>query len=138
GLSACRGEHRSRALARARAHAALYHDAAAFYDLYRTGRQARMATDIKDGDECIAATPVEDGEIEFRPFRFTHERVMEAHDEPGVMVRVFYGRLLRSVRLPKAEAARTAPYSIFFNRVGDFKRPSVITPRRGRRPALAH
>jgi len=122
---------------RARNHAALY-PAGAFYDLYRVGRQANMATDLRPGDECVVATPVEGGDIDFSWFSFTHERVMDMPDEPGTRVRVLFGKLIRSECLPKTEAAGSEPYSVLFNVNGHFKRPSVIQPkgcRRGRATA---
>lgn len=114
---------------RARNHAVLY-PAGAFYDLYRFGRQANMATGLRPGDECVVATPAEGGDIDFTWFSFTHEGIMEMPDEPGTKVRVQFGKRIRSEYLPKAEAARSDLYSVFFNVKGHFKRPSVIQPRR--------
>ena len=112
----------------ARNHAKLY-PPGAFYDLYLFGRQANMATDISPGDECVVATPVEGGDIEFKWFSFTHERIMEMPDEPGTKVRVQFGKRIRSECRPKAEAARSGLYSIFFNVNGHFKRLAVIQPK---------
>lgn len=112
----------------ARHHARLY-PKGAFYDLYQSGRQADMATDLRPGDECVVATPTQDGEIEFTWFSFTHERIMKMPDKPGTEVRVQFGKRLRSECLLKSEAAKTAPYSVFFNVNGHFKRLSVIQPR---------
>ena len=117
---------------RTRNHAALY-PAGAFYDLYRTGQQANMATDLKPRDKCVVATPADGGDINFSWFSFTHERVMDMPDELGTKVRVLFGKLIRSECLLKAEAAGCEPYSVFFNVNGHFKRPSVIHPKGGRR-----
>jgi hypothetical protein len=110
---------------RSRNHAALY-GSDAFYDLYRTGKQAEMATNIMRDDECVVATTAPNGEIAFGWFTFTHEKNLPMPDEPGTMVRVLFGRWIRSETMPKNKAAKTAPYSVFFNVNGHFKRPSVI------------
>ncbi len=68
-----------------------------------------MATDLKRGEECVVATPNEDGDIEFVWFSFTHENIMP--DENGVATRVQFGKRLQSQTLPKAKAAKTEPYS---------------------------
>jgi hypothetical protein len=116
----------------ARNHAALY-PAGAFYDLYQVGRQANMATDLKSGDECVVATPVVGGDIDFSWFSFTHERIMDMPDKPGTKVRVLFGNLIRSECLPKAEAVGSELYLVLFNVNGHFKRPSVIQPKGTRR-----
>jgi hypothetical protein len=117
---------------RARNHAALF-PAGAVYDLYLTGRQANMATDLKSGDECVVATPVVGGDIDFSWFSFTHERVMDMPDKPGTKVRVLFGKLIRSECFPKAEATESELYSVLFNVNGHFKRSSVIQPKGSRR-----
>ena len=110
---------------RARDHAGLF-GAAAFYDLNTTGRQATMATNLERGEECIVATPARGGDIVFSRFSLSREALMPDPDEPGTTVRVFFGNLIRSKRLSKAEAATTEPYSVFFNVIGNFKGLSVI------------
>lgn len=117
---------------RGRDHASLF-GTGAFYDLNRHGRQAKMATNLRQGDECVVATPDADGHILFGWFAFTHETIMPAED--GVGVRVMFGEWLRSERLTRDDAIATEPYSVFFNVNGHFKRPSVIRPRR-RRPGV--
>ena len=112
----------------ARQHAVLYAKDA-FFDLFQEGMQANMATDLMPEDECVVATPTQDGDIEFTWFSFAYERIMEMPDKPGTEVRVQFGKQLRSERLPKSEAAKTEPYSIFFNINGHFKRRSVIQHR---------
>ncbi|MGA2260179.1 MAG: hypothetical protein ABSH28_01950 [Acidobacteriota bacterium] len=110
---------------RSRDHATLY-GSDAFYDLYLTGKQAAMATDLVPGDECVVATTAPNGEIEFVWFTFTHDEILLAPDEPGTGVRVLFGKWIRSETMPKAKAVKTIPYSVFFNVNGHFKRPSVI------------
>ena len=117
---------------RARDHAGLF-GASAFYDLSTTGMQATMATNLKRGEECIVATPDANGEIVFSWFSLSREEMMPDPDEPGTMVRVFKGKLIKSERFSKAEGATTEPYSVFFNVLGNFKRPSVIKPKVKRR-----
>ena len=110
---------------RRRRHADLY-PPGAFYDLNQIGRQVDMAGDLSPGDECVVATPREDGDIEFTWFSFTHERILEMPDKPGTEVRVQFGHRIRSECLSKSRASRTEPCSAFFNVNGHFKRPSVI------------
>jgi hypothetical protein len=112
---------------RRRDHVSIYGENA-FYDLNRFGKQADMATDLKRGEECIVATPNGDGNVEFVWFSFTEEKIMP--DENDVPTRVQFGKRLRAETLSKTEAAETEPYAVFFNVNGDFKRPSVITPKR--------
>jgi hypothetical protein len=111
----------------ARDHVGIY-GGTAFYDLGCTGRQGKMATDLKRGEECVVATPDENGDIEFVWFSFTHET--NRPDENGIPSRVQCGKRLRSEILSKRRAAKTEPYSVFFNINGHFKRPSVIRPKR--------
>src|SRR4051794_40989703 len=73
---------------RRRDHAGLF-GAGAFYDLDRDGRQAKMATNLRRGDECVVATPDADGDIVFSWFAFSHEAVMPAESDVGV--RVLFG-----------------------------------------------
>lgn len=110
---------------RCREHGRLY-GADAFYDLNLTGKQATMATDVKPGDQCIVATPIRDGMIEFGWFSFAHAQVLPLPEEPGSSVLVFFGNRLRTETLSKADAVHTEPYSVYFNVNGDFKRPSVV------------
>ena len=86
---------------RARDHAGIY-GGNGFYDLNRTGKQAEMATDLKRGEECVVATPKDDGDIEFVWFSFSHEKVMR--DENGVATRVQFGKRLHAQTL--SEIAR--------------------------------
>jgi len=95
-----------------------------FYDLNRIGAQAKMAIDLQHGDECVVATPDEDGNITFNWFAFSHVKFMP--DEHDVEVRVLFGDRLRSETLSRDDAIATEPYSVFFNINGHFKRPSVV------------
>ena len=114
---------------RSRDHAALYGNGA-FFDLYPIGSiQGGMAANISSGDECVVATTAPDRMIVFGWFIFTEEKILPVPDEPGTMGRVQFGKLIRSETLPKAKAAKTSPYSVFFNVNGHFKRPSVIVPK---------
>jgi hypothetical protein len=95
-----------------------------FYDLGRRGEQATKAVNLAPGTECIVAAPHGTNDIRFEWFAFSHEAVKPAPE--GVDVRVFYGTRVKSVILPKSEAASTLPYSTFFDARGGFKRGSVI------------
>jgi len=115
--------------AQRRNHARLYPERA-FYDLYKTGKHARMATDLKAGDECVVATPAENGYVEFATYIFAFERKSEIPDEPGKEGRIFFGREVCSEFLSKDEAIRR--YPTFFDVRGHFKQQSVITPSSSR------
>ncbi len=110
---------------RCRDHASLY-KTGAFFDLNTTGLQATMATDITRGDKCVVASYDNDGGVVFDWFTFSKETLEADPDDPKTKVRVFYGKPIKSDRLSKSKAAKTKPYSVFFNVRGDFKRPSVI------------
>jgi hypothetical protein len=117
---------------RCRDHAGLF-GATAFFDLMTTGKQAEMATNLKPGEECIVATYGDDGEVLFRWFSLSRETRMPDPSAPGTKSRVFFGKMIKSKSLSKAKAAKTEPYSVFFNVLGNFKRPSVINPSAKRR-----
>lgn len=109
----------------------IYGIADAFYDLRKTGFQKNQATTFSTGEECIAATAIEDGQIRFTRFRLA--RVETGLDERGDHERVFCGPALQSDTLSKSDAARNVRYSIFFDKNGHFKRQSVLQ-RRCRQP----
>ncbi len=116
---------------RSRKHAEIYGTDDAFYDLYLAGKQAEMAKDIQLGDECIVATALSKEEIEFGWFTFKEEKTMPMPDgKKGVMCRVFFGSHSKSEKLLKAKASRTEPYSVFFDKNGNFKRSCVILPKK--------
>ncbi len=111
--------------AQCRRHAALFGEGA-FYDLDPT-RHAEQAKDLRVGQECIVATPLESEktQIAFDWFSFEHQAVKR--DDKGDSCRVFFGKLIKSETCSKADAARGAsPYSRFFNRIGHFKEQSTI------------
>jgi hypothetical protein len=110
---------------RCRDHVGLF-GANAFYDLNTTGLQARMATGLKPGQECVVASYDENGGVVFNWHTLSKESIEPDPDEPRTNVRVFRGKLIKSERLSKGKAAKTKPYSVFFNVRGDFKRPSVV------------
>ncbi len=110
---------------RCRDHATLY-GKGAFYDLNIMGLQATMATDLPPGEECVVASYDDYGRVVFDWFTFSKETLEPDPDNPQTQVRVFYGKPIRSERFTKRKAAKTKPYSVFFNSRGDFKRPSVV------------
>lgn len=109
---------------RCRDHARLF-GSTAFYDLNTTGLQAKMATDLSPGQECVVASYDENRSIVFDWYILAKESLEPDPDNPKIKVRVFRGKPIKSERLSKRKAAKTKPYSVFFNARGDFKRPSV-------------
>ena len=102
--------------------------AGAFYDLDLTGRQANMARTIRPREICIVATPDHYGAIiSFGWYEFDEERLLP--DEKGVLVRVFFGTKSRSISMNRSMALQADPYQEFFNKLGHFKRISVIPQR---------
>jgi len=92
----------------------------AFYDLWATDSRA---TNLSAGQECIVATKAKNGDITFSWFSLSHEAPNRYEGRPS---RVFYGDFIKSHTYSKAEAARTEPYSTFFDKNGNFKRQSVV------------
>ena len=110
---------------RCRDHVGLF-GATAFYDLNTTGLQAKMATNLQPGQECVVASYDENGGVLFGWYTLTKESIEPDPAEPGMKVRVFRGKPIKSEQLSKSKAAKTKPYSVFFNKRGDFKRPSIV------------
>ena len=106
-------------------HAELYDDSTAFFDLNKGKRYDRY--DIKDGDECVVATPSgpRGVDVNFCWFTFSHQE-LRGDPRPGKdgTVRVLFGKPIesKSETLTKTDAAApTSPYSPLFNKNGDFK-----------------
>ncbi len=110
---------------RRRDHAGLF-GKTAFYDLNTFGLQASMARHIIAGEKCIVASYDDNGDVVFDWYSFKKETLETDPDDSRLKVRVFRGDKLRSETMTKRKAARTKPYRDFFNKNGDFKRPSVI------------
>lgn len=100
----------------------------AFFDLNTFGRQATQARDLLPGQQCVVASYTDDGDVVFNRYRFTRETIEKHPDDPKSKVRVFRGKWLGAKTLPKSKAAKTKPFSVFFNKLTHFKRPSVIKP----------
>lgn len=107
-----------------REHARLF-PSVAFFDLYNRPPHAGLAEGLAPDTECMVASKVDDLTVRFTWYRFTHERIETAKGESEA-VRVFYGEELRSVTMPKAEAAATEPFAAFFDKRGHFKQQSVV------------
>jgi hypothetical protein len=99
----------------------------AFFDLNTTGLQAKMATNLQRGDACVVAA-YEDGDVIFKWYSFSHFSRQRNPDGTKTKVRVLWGNQIKSKskRLAKAKAKTTEPYRHYFNRLGHFKRRSVI------------
>ncbi len=99
----------------------------AFFDLNTTGPQSKIAIGLRRGEKCVVASYDEDRAVVFDWYTLSKESIEPNPSLPETYVRVFRGKLAKSVRLSKAKAVKTKPYSVFFNVRGDFKRPSVVT-----------
>ena len=107
-----------------RPHASIYKSDDAFFDLYATGRHARLAQGLVKGTRCVVVSRHGAASVEVRVYHFARESAMP--DEQGTIVRVFHGSELQKERvvMTKREAAASAEYSIFFNSLGHFKQVS--------------
>jgi len=109
-----------------------HYGANAFYDLKVAGPQAKKATGLKPGTECIVATQSKDRQVTtFCWFAFSHEKIME--DKEGVGYRVLFGDQIWSKKMPKRQAANTEFYKVFVNKLGHFKQQSVVEGRLAKR-----
>ncbi len=108
---------------RGREHTRLY-GVDAFYDLYTTGYQANMATDLRADQVCVVASKPSIGGIAFSWYSFEREELMK--DDEKITCRVFFGPHIRTETLSRAEAVKHGDYSGFFDINGNFKRRSVI------------
>src|SRR6478735_843527 len=82
----------------------------AFFDLDLKGRQSRMVLQILPGQECIVAS-YNGNEVVFKTYNFEHEA--RRSDEHGALCRVFFGSLLRTVRMPKSSAPKAPLFAPF-------------------------
>lgn len=95
------------------------HGKNAFFDLWPADRSAFKARDLDPGQTCIVATRESNDDVSFNWFEFSHREDGQYETKPCW---VFYGDLIKPpVKLQKAVAARTEPYSIFFDVNGHFK-----------------
>lgn len=106
-----------------RDHARMFGEGA-FYDLDIVGYQATKAKNLKVGQQCVVATPENNGQIVFTWYSFLSEAVKP--DDTGTRCRVLFGKFISSETFSKMEAAHVEPYSRFFDKNGNFKRQSVI------------
>jgi hypothetical protein len=58
-----------------RPHSKLYKEPKAFYDLNTTGNQAKLATDLKRGQECIVASYDDNRDVIFKSYSFSRESI---------------------------------------------------------------
>ncbi|RME52977.1 hypothetical protein D6783_03230, partial [Candidatus Woesearchaeota archaeon] len=100
----------------------------AFYDLYTTGYQANMATDLRVGQVCIVASKSSADDLTFSWYSFEKEELLKDND--NTTCRVFFGSHIRSETMPKSEALRHRDYSEFFDKNGNFIRRSVIVRKK--------
>jgi hypothetical protein len=101
-----------------RRHARMY-GPGAFYDLDVEGHQAKLATDITNGQKCVVATPTKNRDIAFEWFVLS--RIVIQPDDEDVRCRVFFGERIDEETLSKTDAARHPLYKIFFDKNGNFK-----------------
>jgi hypothetical protein len=99
----------------------------AFFDLGTEGAQAKMAQDLRPGDKCVVASYDDDREwVLFKWYKLTGEKLVRSRNKDSGSTRVFFGKLLRTVRVRKSKAVNLRQYKAFFNCKHHFKRPSVI------------
>jgi hypothetical protein len=72
----------------------------AFYDLNTVGFQATKANNLSVGQQCVVATPANDGQIIFKSYSFLRETVM-LDDDDKTSYRVFFGKLINLIRAQK-------------------------------------
>lgn len=99
----------------------------AFFDLDLVGRQATMVVGLSPMSECVVASYADKKRptVVLKTFHLLREAVCPS-EKPGESCRVFFGRLIKEVRMTKMEARIMPEYAAFFNKRGDFKRPSAF------------
>lgn len=99
----------------------------AFFDLDLAGRQAMMVPALPPRSECVVASygDRQRATVVLKTYELLREAVCPS-EKPGESCRVFFGRLVKEVHMTKADARVTPEYAAFFNRRGDFKRPSAF------------
>jgi hypothetical protein len=107
-----------------RRHEAIYGEGA-YFDLDMVGAQAKMLLAMAPGTECVVASYADGGKqtVVFATYTFQREASLPG-ESPNSTCRVFFGPLVRTERMAKPDAARDPRYAPFFNKNGDFKRPS--------------
>ena len=95
----------------------------AFFDLDLTGRQATMVLGMRPQQECIVASYA-GNDVVFKTYIFEYESRLS--DENGALGRVFFGKLVKTIRMSKSSAPLTPLFAPFFNVNGAFKRPSAF------------
>lgn len=88
------------------------HGKNAFFDLWPKDRSGIHVRDLNPGHTCIVAKPESNGDVSFSWFEFSHR---EDGRYDGRDCWVFYGDFKKRYQFQKAVAARTEPYSIFFD-----------------------
>jgi len=101
----------------------------AFFDLDLTGRQAAMLPTIGAGQTCIVAscenkTEGKSGMVVFKTYIFEREAELKSEVD-GVSCRVLFGTLDGTVKMSKDIACEDRRFEPFFNKDGNFRRPSV-------------
>ena len=102
----------------------------AFFDLDQFGRQASMLPNIQPQEECLVASYKDKGAgknrmVVFKTYIFKREAACSSEDV-SVSCRVFFGELTRTITMRKSAAILAPLYAPFFNKVGNFKRRSVV------------
>lgn len=97
----------------------------AFFDLHVEGPNARRVAEIGTGDICVVASYDNNGRVVFDWHKYS-KQTTETHPILREKVLVFWGKKYNTERLSKTKAARSRNYAVFFNVLGNFKRPSVV------------
>ncbi|QDU74061.1 HNH endonuclease [Bremerella volcania] len=98
----------------------------AFFDLKTEGPYASKAVGLPVGQECVVASYANKARtlVNLDWYSFSVERIRD--DDQGRPHRVFFGNLIFTETLDKADAAKSNAYDQMFNVNGDFKRPSAL------------
>ncbi len=102
--------------------------AAAFFDLDTTGVQSEDAKKLTVGQECLVASRGDGDRIIFNTYRL--EKLAQESEKKTVspLYWVLRGELLESTSVKQARAAINPRFAPFFDKLGRFKRVSVIWP----------
>ncbi len=98
----------------------------AIFDLWARGFEDKIVSELRPGDTCLVASRKGKDKVVISRCAFTGVREAFDTTDTNRKIWVLDGTRKRSEVLPKADAARHAVYSRFFNKLGHFKQQSVM------------